>query len=55
MRLRENILSLLASYTGQPIKRIAVDADRDFVLTAEEAVKYGLVDQVIKKKEGAAA
>ncbi|MFQ5742029.1 MAG: ATP-dependent Clp endopeptidase proteolytic subunit ClpP [Acidobacteriota bacterium] len=53
MRLRERIISLLASYTQQPVEKIATDADRDFVLTAEEAVEYGLVDQVIDKKNGA--
>ena len=47
LRLRERIITLLASYTGKSPEEINVDADRDFVLTAQEAVKYGLVDQVI--------
>lgn len=47
LRLREKIIDLLASYTGQPRDTIAADADRDFVLTAPEAVEYGIVDQVI--------
>lgn len=49
LRLREKIIDLLASYTGQPRDTIAADADRDFVLTAPEAVDYGIVDQVIEE------
>lgn len=55
IRLRERIINLLASYTKQPIERLNADADRDFVLTAEEAVDYGLVDQVIDKTKSAAS
>ena len=47
LRLRERIVDLLASYSGKTVKQINDDADRDFVLTAEEAVDYGIVDQVI--------
>ena len=48
LRLRERIIDLLASFTGKSVEQIAADADRDFVLTAEEAVEYGIVDQVIE-------
>ena len=47
LRLRERIITLLASYTGKSPEEINVDADRDFVLTAQAAVEYGIVDQVI--------
>ena len=47
LRLRERLIDLLASYTGKTPKQINADADRDFVLTADEAVDYGIVDQVI--------
>ncbi len=47
LRLRERIVDLLASYTGKSRDEISDDADRDFVLTADEAVNYGIVDQVI--------
>ena len=47
LRLRECIISLLASYTGKSPEEINIDADRDFVLTAKEAVEYGIVEQVI--------
>ena len=47
LRLRESIITLLASYTGKSPEEINIDADRDFVLTAQKAVEYGIVDQVI--------
>jgi len=55
LRLRECIISLLASYTGKSPEEINIDADRDFVLTAEEAVAYGIVDQVITEHSATAA
>jgi ATP-dependent Clp protease protease subunit len=45
MRLR--MQEMLALHTGQPLERIARDTDRDYILGAEDAVTYGLVDQVI--------
>ena len=53
LRLRERIITLLASYTGKSPEEINVDADRDFVLTAQEAVEYGIVDQVITEHSAA--
>ena len=48
LKLRERINALLAANTGQKIEKIAKDVDRDFFMTAEEAKKYGIVDQVYK-------
>jgi ATP-dependent Clp protease protease subunit len=47
LRLRENLLGILSHHTGQPIERIKVDADRNYYLTAPQAVEYGLIDEVI--------
>ena len=47
LRLREKINDLLAKHTGQSIDKIQTDTDRDYFMTAEEAKKYGLVDEVI--------
>ena len=55
LRLRECIISLLASYTGKSPEEINIDADRDFVLPAEEAVEFGIVDQVITEHSATAA
>ena len=41
---------LLAEMTGQKVSQIAKDGDRNFFMTANEALKYGLIDQVIAKR-----
>jgi ATP-dependent Clp protease protease subunit len=50
LRLRSRLNQMLADWTGQKVERIAADADRDFVLTAEQSVEYGLVDKVIERR-----
>lgn len=50
VRMREQLNKMLASWTGQPLERIAEDSDRDFVQTAAEAVAYGLLDKVIASR-----
>ena len=47
LRLRERINQILAKNTGQTIKKIEQDVDRDFFMSAEEAVKYGIVDKIL--------
>ena len=47
LRLKEYLNGILAKHTGKPVKEIAKDTDRDFFMSAEEAVKYGLVDDVL--------
>ena len=49
LRLREESYQALAKHTGQPIKKIRDDAERDYHMSAEEAVKYGMVDKILKK------
>jgi ATP-dependent Clp protease protease subunit len=49
LRLREDLNQMLANHTGQSMKKIIEDTDRDFFMSAEEAKKYGIVDKVIKK------
>ncbi|MEA3355880.1 MAG: ATP-dependent Clp protease proteolytic subunit [Candidatus Bipolaricaulota bacterium] len=50
MRVRSRIDHILAHHTGKSIKRIAKDTDRDYYMSAEEAVDYGLVDRIISPK-----
>jgi ATP-dependent Clp protease protease subunit len=50
LKTRDRLNTLLAKHTGQPIKTIERDTDRDNFMTADEAKKYGLIDQVISKK-----
>lgn len=47
MRLQEKIRSILAKHTGQTLEKIAHDTDRDFYLTPEQAVEYGIVDDIL--------
>lgn len=48
LRLKKLLNEILAKNTGQPLKKIEQDVERDFWLSAEEAKKYGIVDKVIK-------
>ena len=51
LRQRHRLNEILANHTGQPVEKIARDTDRDYILQATEAVEYGLVDQVIAKRD----
>lgn len=45
--VRERLNQVLAKHTGQPLEKIQVDTDRDFFMSGEEAVQYGLIDAVL--------
>ncbi|MBQ7145369.1 MAG: ATP-dependent Clp protease proteolytic subunit, partial [Lachnospiraceae bacterium] len=49
-RTKETLNRLLAQNTGKPYEEICRDTERDFYMTAEEAVAYGLVDKVITRR-----
>ena len=51
LRIKDRLNEILSSHTGQPLDKIVSDADRDFIMDAEEAKKYGLVDHVISRRE----
>ncbi len=51
IRYRKLLDEIIAYHTGQPIERVSKDTDRDFILTAEEAVEYGVVDEVITSRK----
>ena len=48
LRIRENLNSILSKHSGQPIKKIEEDTDRDYFMSAEEAKKYGIIDKISK-------
>jgi len=52
--LREKLNGILATHTGQPVKTIERDTDRDNFMSAEQSVAYGLVDKVIANRADAA-
>jgi len=51
LRLKKELNKILAENTGQSIRKIERDTERDFFMSAEEAMKYGLIDKVLKKRE----
>jgi ATP-dependent Clp protease, protease subunit len=51
MRLEDIIRNIMVKHTGQPMERIVHDTDRDFYLNPEQAIEYGLIDQVLGKQE----
>ena len=50
-RMRDLLNGMLASDTGQEPERVARDTDRDFIMTADEAVEYGLIDEIITSRD----
>jgi ATP-dependent Clp protease protease subunit len=52
LRLREILNNILTNHTGQGLKRIEKDTDRDFFMHATQAVEYGIIDEVIANRPG---
>jgi ATP-dependent Clp protease protease subunit len=48
LRIKNQINLILSKHTGQPIKKIETDSDRDYFMTAEESKKYGIIDRIIQ-------
>jgi ATP-dependent Clp protease protease subunit len=51
MRLKERLNQILAHHTGQPMDKVAKDTDRDYILEAEDAKTYGLVDAIYHRRD----
>ncbi len=51
LRTKDRLNEILSDHTGQPFEKVVSDADRDFIMDAEEAKAYGLVDHVISRRE----
>ena len=50
LRMREHLNGILAKHTGQPMERIAADTERDYYMSADQAMTYGIIDQVVAKR-----
>ncbi len=50
LRMREEINTIFTKHTGQEMERIRQDTERDFFMTAEQALKYGIIDQIVEKR-----
>ena len=51
LRTRELLDEIVAKHTGQSIEKVEQDTDRDFIMTAEQAKEYGIIDEVIKERK----
>ncbi len=53
LRTRDRLNDILARHTGQPLDKIQADTDRDFFMSSEESVEYGLIDEVLATRQSA--
>jgi ATP-dependent Clp protease protease subunit len=53
LRMRRMLDEILAAHTGQDVEKIARDTDRDFIMTAEQAKEYGIIDEIIESRAAA--
>lgn len=51
LRMREEINTILAMHTSQPIEKIQIDAERDFFMSGNQSVEYGIIDKVVDQKD----
>jgi len=51
VRLRSVLTGILVKHTGQDEERVRLDSDRDYYLTAEEALEYGIIDRIVERRE----
>ena len=49
-RLKDNLAVTFSKHTGQPLKKVVKDLDRDYFMSAEEAVEYGIIDRVLTER-----
>ena len=50
LRVKKQLNELLAKHTGQPLEKIERDTDRDYILSAEQAKEYGIIDSIVERK-----
>jgi ATP-dependent Clp protease protease subunit len=50
LRTRERLNEILAAHSGQPVKRIQDDTERDYIMSADQGKEYGIIDDVIRKR-----
>ncbi|MCX7858191.1 MAG: ATP-dependent Clp endopeptidase proteolytic subunit ClpP [Deltaproteobacteria bacterium] len=51
LRMKERINKILMKHTGQPFEKIASDTERDFYMSAEQALDYGIIDKIVEKRQ----
>ena len=53
LRLRQTLNDILVSHTGQDLEKIREDTDRDYIMTADDALEYGIIDEVMSAHDSA--
>jgi ATP-dependent Clp protease protease subunit len=51
LRMRETLNNILSEFTGQPVERIARDVDRDYIMSPDQGVDYGMIDKVVTSRD----
>jgi len=51
MKIKKNMNKIMADFTGQTLKKISNDVERDYFMEASEAKEYGIIDEVLKGKQ----
>lgn len=51
LRMKDRINKILMKHTGQPLEKIASDTERDFYMSAEQALEYGIIDKIVEKRQ----
>ncbi|MDR0385283.1 MAG: ATP-dependent Clp protease proteolytic subunit [Prevotellaceae bacterium] len=51
IKTKQELYKILSQHTGQPIEKIEKDSDRDYWMTSDEALQYGMIDEIMRKKE----
>ncbi|HXI40603.1 MAG TPA: ATP-dependent Clp protease proteolytic subunit [Bryobacteraceae bacterium] len=51
LRMRETLNTILAEFTGQPVERISRDVDRDYIMSPDQGVEYGMIDKVVTSRD----
>ncbi len=49
-KTRKELYDIISQHSGQPYEKVFADADRDYWMTAQEALEYGMVDEILTKK-----
>ena len=50
LKIKEELYKIISDHSGQSMEKIIADADRDYWMNAEEALRYGMIDQIYRKK-----
>jgi ATP-dependent Clp protease, protease subunit len=51
LRMRETLNTILSEFTGQPVERISRDVDRDYIMSPDQGVEYGMIDKVVTSRD----